>query len=331
MALKISIIGLGVIGKVHAEALSRLGTPALALCDIVAEKAEAVREKYAPDAKIYTDWREMLRDFSPDVVHICTPHDLHAEMAVEALGSNIHVLCEKPLCINEEQLVRILDAEKQSLATLGVCFQNRYTPANQFLKHYLCEKKIVAAHGSVVWHRDEQYYRSAEWRGTLAHEGGGVLINQAIHTLDLLCWICGEPSEVKATADCFTLGEVIEVEDTLVATFDGTVPFTFFATNSAADNFSVTLHFKSGSGEKISAVQNSILIDGVSMLPEKLSETQVSSLGKEYYGNAHGALFYDFYKCIEEARPFPICGEEAAKVMRLVFAAYRSRGEKIAI
>ena len=75
--MKIAIIGLGVIGRVHAEALSVLGTPASVLCDLDAEKAESAREAYAPDARIYTDWERMLREEAPDAVHICTPHDLH--------------------------------------------------------------------------------------------------------------------------------------------------------------------------------------------------------------------------------------------------------------
>ena len=123
--MKIAVVGLGVIGKTHVTALSFLGQEVSLLCDIIPERAQKVKETLAPNARVYADFHEMLEKEKPDAVHICTPHYLHADMIVEALSRNIHVLCEKPLCIRHADIDRILTAEKASRATLGVCHQNR--------------------------------------------------------------------------------------------------------------------------------------------------------------------------------------------------------------
>ncbi|MBR7185397.1 MAG: Gfo/Idh/MocA family oxidoreductase [Clostridia bacterium] len=327
MALRIAIIGLGVIGNVHAEVLSTLGTPAAALCDLDAEKAELVRQKFAPDAKIYTDWREMLRDFSPDVVHICTPHDLHAEMTVTALDADIHVLCEKPLCIRHEDIARILAAEERTQAKLGVCHQNRYNAVNVFLKHYLADKKILGAHGSVVWKRTKDYYASAPWRGTMAHEGGGVLINQALHTFDLMMWLCGEPREIAAINGNLTLPGEIEVEDTIAVRCFGMTDYSFFATVGAAHTFPVEMQFKLANGEHVLVLPKTVTVDGQVVETDEITR----SFGKSCYGDGHIRLIDDFYRCLAQNEPFPVNGAEAAKVVRMILAAYQSKGERITL
>ena len=115
----------------------------------------------------------LFRSVKPDVVHVCTPHDRHADMIVDALERNINVLCEKPLCIRREDIPRILAAEKRSKAILGVCLQNRYNPANRYVKQFLADKTVLGGVGNVVWHRDAAYYRADAWRGKRATEGGG--------------------------------------------------------------------------------------------------------------------------------------------------------------
>ena len=124
--MRSAIIGLGTIGRVHAELLASRGEEIVALCDIDPRAAQNAKEKWAKSAVIYSDYKEMLTKEMPDVVHICTPHYLHADMVVFALGKNINVLCEKPLCMNREEIDAILKAEENSKAQLAVCFQNRF-------------------------------------------------------------------------------------------------------------------------------------------------------------------------------------------------------------
>lgn len=325
--MRSAIIGLGVIGKVHAKVLSSQQKMVAALCDIDIGAAERVREQFAPDAVIYSDYRLMLDEIKPDVVHICTPHYLHAEMVIAALDRGINVLCEKPLCIRREDIGRILDAESRSTAQLGVCQQNRYLEVNEFVKEYLADKKIVGAHGSVAWNRDADYYNSAEWRGTQDQEGGGVLINQALHTLDLVQWFCGEPTEVVASKDALMLGDVIEVEDTLSARYFGENPFSFFATNCAPCDFSVQINILLSNKEKLTVLPSVLLIND----EVKLRKGQKQVLGKACYGNGHEALIDDFYDCVATGRHFTIDGAEAAKVVRMILAAYESNGERVSV
>lgn len=153
------------------------------------------------------------------------------------------------------------DAENKSEAMLGVCLQNRYNKSSQFVKRYFQNKKIDFAFGNVLWHRDKAYYASGEWRGKKETEGGGVLINQAIHTLDLMQWICGEPTSVCANTYNYSLKDVIEVEDTAVALFKGDTDFEFFATNTAKTDLPVEIRFIAG-GDIVTLYPDKVLING---------------------------------------------------------------------
>ena len=324
--MKIAIIGLGVIGRVHAEALAILGCHASVLCDIDAAKAEKARDAYAPDAKIYTDWEKMLRDERPDSVHICTPHYLHAKMTVTALNANINVLCEKPLCISDEEIENVLAAERDSSARLGVCHQNRYNRTVLFLKKHLSDKRILGAHGSVVWQRTADYYASADWRGRLDKEGGGALINQGLHTLDLMLWICGEPRAVAAVKENLTLKNDIEVEDTVMLRCFGDTGFTLLATVGGSDNFPVEMSFHTENNEQILLLPKMVISNG-----EIIAREEIRPLGKECYGDGHIRLFEDYYRSLRQGTPFAINGEEGSRVVRLILAAYRSNGEITAL
>ena len=129
----------------------------------------------------------MLEEIKPDVVHILTPHYLHSEMIVEALKRNIHCLCEKPVCIREEEFARIEKAERESEAMLGVCFQHRYMQTNCYIKERMEEEKPLGMSAFVAWHRDEAYYQSDSWRGKMATEGGALLINPGALKMGSMC------------------------------------------------------------------------------------------------------------------------------------------------
>lgn len=326
--MRSAIIGLGVIGNVHAQILAMRGEEIVALCDIDPAAAEKAKEKWAKEAEIYTDYREMLEKVKPDVVHICTPHYLHADMVIDALGRNINTLCEKPLCIRHEDIDCILTAEAASTAQLGVCHQNRYLASNRFAKEYLADKKILGAHGTVVWHRDASYYASAAWRGKWETEGGGSLINQALHTLDLTMWFCGDPEAVISVSHNLTTKKEIEVEDTIFARYEGDVPFTFLGTNVAAADLPVEIGIHLADHTQLSVLPSTLLINGI---PVPSATVKQKAYGKDCYGSGHAALIEDFYDCAATGRHFPIDGREGARVIRLILAAYASRGERVQI
>ena len=317
--MKSAVIGLGSIGSVHVRVLRELfGEPA-AVCDVNEEKFAL-----CPESVHYTDYKKMLDEAHPDIVHICTPHHLHAEMIIECLKRDINVLCEKPLCISRNEINRVLEAEKRSSAKLGICLQNRYNAPNAYVKDYLSDKQILSATGNVVWRRGEKYYNSAAWRGQWATEGGGVMINQALHTLDLLQWIGGMPTNVTAMTSNLTLGDIIEVEDTAVALYSGDANFSFFATVGSNKDFDVEMTFKTAD-ETIKVLTDSVIINGESISFDK----DDAVYGKLCYGSGHKRLISDFYDCVENGREFAIDGAEGSKVVRLILGAYESKGEKI--
>jgi len=319
--MKSAIIGLGVIGKVHFDVLEKQGEDIVAVCDVDVEKLGEYE-----GVKKYLDYRIMLDAEKIDVVHICTPHYLHAEMTIFALQKGINVLCEKPLCISKEQLSRVLDAEKKSTAQLGVCFQNRYNDTSVFAKNYLSGKKIEYAFGSLRWHRDEAYYKSADWRGKWQSEGGGVLINQAIHTIDLLEWIVGDVKHAVGKTYNLSLKDVIEVEDTAVADFWDDACFSIIATNTSAEDMPIELRFFT-KDETVIVTPDSVKING------KTVDVQCSDkwFGKRSYGNGHEKLIADFYDCVKNGKKFWIDGEEGAKALKLVLAVYECKGEVVEI
>ncbi len=318
--MKTAVVGLGVIGKVHMQTLRESGAEIAAVCDIDAKKLA----EYS-DICGYTDYLKLLDEVKPNVVHICTTHYLHADMIIAALERNINVLCEKPLCIREEDIGRIIRAEQKSNAMLGVCHQNRYNDVNVYLKKYLADKKILSAYGNMVWKRDKAYYDQAAWRGTKEQEGGGVLINQALHTLDLMQWFCGMPESVVATVGNFSLKNVIEVEDTANILCKGSQNFSFFATNAGGCDMAPQIVLKLKSGEDIVVYPQKLYIAGEKVCDEEIEKYA----GKCCYGNGHKKLFADFYDCLAADKKFEINGAEAAKVIKIILATYRSKGEEI--
>lgn len=324
--MRTAVIGCGVIGRVHLRVCLHLNRDVVAVCDIDAEKAKTVSSDYYKDVQIYTDYKKMLDEVKPDVVHICTPHYLHVEMIVYALERNINVMCEKPLCINKEEMQTILDAEEKSKAQLGVSLQNRYNVSSRFAKQYLEEHKATSGFANVVWCRGKDYYASADWRGKWATEGGGVMINQALHTLDLMQWFLGMPEYCTAITDNLSLKNVIEVEDSAMARFDGEKGFTFFATNSGQENYNVEMNIMV-EGKTMKITPDSVFING-----EKVAEEQIQEvLGKKCYGGGHVRLIDEFYNCVENGKKFAVDGKETAKVMKLIFAMYESKGQKIKV
>jgi predicted dehydrogenase len=215
--LHFGIVGVGNIAPLHALAIQAL--PEAELVAVVtrnAERGQAFTEKYG--GVWQPDYAELLQRPEVDAVAICTPHDLHAPMAIAAALAGKHVLCEKPMARTTAECDAMIEACDRAGVTLGVVFQSRFEPLSLQLKRLLDEKtlgRILWSSANTIWYRSDDYYRSGLWRGTWAHEGGGVLINQAIHAIDLMLWLTGMPDRV--TAQTRTLNHAIEVEDGVIA------------------------------------------------------------------------------------------------------------------
>ena len=323
-----AVIGCGSVAVMHCHGIIEAGHTLAALCDIKAEKAQKYKEQFAPDARIYTDWQEMLLCPDIDVVHICTPHYLHVDMAVAALKAGKHVFLEKPLATNEADIQRLLRAEAESDKYICVCFQNRFLPAMQYLKGLVEQYgPVTSARGMVTWKRTAPYYTDSGWRGKWDTEGGGVMINQAIHNLDLLLWLCGVPSHVEASCANRHLQGVIEVEDTCEArlTYDDGRVALFYATTAHGEDAPNFLELACPA-HRIMLYGETIMVDGV-ISPCDEPEI-VTSLGKKCWGNGHIHLISLFYQSILDGEPSPVSVESASHAVKVLLQCYESSGIK---
>jgi predicted dehydrogenase len=216
-AVRYCLIGCGGdIAEEHLSALSQLDVELHAMADLDAASGSAVAQEYG--ARFFQDYREMLAEMSPDVAVIATPHPSHAEIAIECMQAGAHVLVEKPLAIEVAEADAMIETAARTKRLLGVCFQFRFRPAIEEAHRLVSEGTLgrllrVSCREAML--RTTAYYRSATWRGTWAGEGGGVLLNQAPHALDLLCYLAGAPARVCGWTR--NLMHDIEVEDTALA------------------------------------------------------------------------------------------------------------------
>ncbi|HEV2582487.1 MAG TPA: Gfo/Idh/MocA family oxidoreductase [Ktedonobacteraceae bacterium] len=215
--LRFGIVGCGVIGPVHAEAIASLPDAQLvAVTDLVLERAQKLAERYG--ATPYTELAAMLERERLDVVIICTPSGKHGEHACQVMRSGRHVIVEKPMEVRREAINEMLRVQQETGVKLAVISQHRFDPASQQVRRLLDEQalgRLVLGHTIVPWWRSQAYYDSGAWRGTWELDGGGVLMNQSIHSIDLLQWFMGPVKSVYAYSE--TLVHRMETEDVAVA------------------------------------------------------------------------------------------------------------------
>lgn len=332
--MRVSVVGCGGVSQLHLKALSEMESVTISsVVDIVKEKADAAALRYGCTA--YYDFDTMLREDKPDSVHICTPHYLHVPMSVKALSEGINVLCEKPCAISQEGLSQLRMAQLLSEAVFGVCFQNRYNESALIVKDLVDREvhgKVEAVRSTVHWFRDADYY-SDDWHGTLLKEGGGVAVNQAIHTQDLMRYVSGQKTKC-VTGHVFTdhLKDLIEVEDTVHAIFEyeNGVKGLYNATTAFSKNLPVIIDIVCEKATlRLEGDNAYVIIDGDIEQLHLADNTDI--IGKNYWGKGHGSLISDFYDCIENDRKFPIDAIEGGKAVEEFLAIFESseKGDKV--
>ncbi|MBG0741583.1 Gfo/Idh/MocA family oxidoreductase [Paeniglutamicibacter antarcticus] len=319
-----AVIGCGDVSAVHFEAIAaNPDIELVAVCDADPSRLAAAAAFHG--VKGYADHQTLLDEVRVDVVHICTPHSQHASMAVDALERGVNVLMEKPLAHTLIGGERLVQAASRSSARIGVCFQNRYNEPVQAMHALLSSGELGAVTGgaaTVMWSRSAAYYQDRPWRGTWSGSGGGLMMNQAIHTLDLLQWLVGEVAEVSGHAASHLLGDVIEVEDTaeLALTHVNGARSVFYATLANTVNAPVTLDIVAE--KAVLSLRNGLTVtypDGrVDVVPERASH----STGRAYWGFSHELLIQDFYSALNRPGPFWISPAEALKSLRIVKSLY---------
>lgn len=327
-----AIVGAGAISPIHADSIIKLnGVQLKLIVDSDPVRASQAAERYHCEAA--SDIQALLEREDIQVVHLCTPHHLHAEMAIALLRSGKHVLTEKPIAHHLQAAETLLQTADQYPGQLGVVFQNRYNASSRKIREIIDQGTLgplLGLKGMVTWGREPAYYTSSPWRGRWATEGGGVLINQAIHTLDLLQWFGGEVTSIQGSASTDALGEIIEVEDTAHAhiSFSNGARGLFYATNAYVSNSPVELELVFEQGLlQLRADCLYLVKDGSESLlcePPALLDAQGLVTGKSYWGISHQLLIEDFYEHIRSGARFPIHAEEGIKTLRLIAELYAS-------
>lgn len=333
---KFAIIGCGVIGKVHAECLTYIENAELvAVCDVVEERARTLGEKF--NCSYYTDIEKMLREQDDiEIVNICTPTGLHAECGVICAKAGKHIICEKPIDVNEENAAKLIKVCEDAGVKLSVISQHRFDKGVVELKKAVDRGEIGKLYfgGSYTkWYRSQEYYDSGEWRGTWALDGGGALMNQSIHYVDLLQYIMGPIEEIYAS--CASIGhERIEVEDEAIATVrfkNGAIGVIEGTTNAYPGLFTRLDIY----GEKASVViENDKVVlwkykDGTEKeIVDKDRNIIAGSSAKDISNYSHILQFKDVIEAIEENRKPKVDGYEGLKPLKIILAIYKSNRER---
>ncbi|MFN0107958.1 MAG: Gfo/Idh/MocA family protein [Blastocatellia bacterium] len=326
------IVGGGMIGAVQAAAIEQInGAKLVAVCGRDEARTADFAAKFGCAA--YTDYDKFLQHPGLQVVSICTPSGSHADLGIRAAEAGKHVLTEKPIETNLEKADALIAACDRAGVKLGVIFQSRFLPAVQRIKQAIDEGrlgKLMVGDALVKWYRAPEYYADS-WHGTMAQDGGGALINQAIHTVDLLRWIMGPVESAFAMKSALRYPH-IEAEDTLV----GTVKFQ----NGALGMIQATTSAKPGFKRRleISGERGSIILDGdaISVWAVDGEDTDTGEAEQLTDGSAnpaaisnegHRRQIKDMMHAVIENRAPMIDGREGRKSLELVMALYAAANE----
>lgn len=326
--LNTAVIGAGAIHICHINALRQI--PGVALRALVdTESVKGLKLAMGYQCRFYQDYREMLLDDAIDVVHICTPHVEHKPMILAALAAGKHVFCEKPVGMNRSELVDITRAAGQASGLLGVCYQNRYNPTSLRIRQALDDSelgKMLSIKAVLTWSRSGTYYTESPWRGRLATEGGSLLINQAIHTLDLMQWFAGGVTRVKGVVDSGELAAVTEGEDSAMATlhFANGARGLFYASNCNTTDSPLLMEIHCERGSLLLNDNTLWRVTSGERVTLASDDSPDGSV-KSYWGLGHQQAIRRFYHAITHPGYADYTDiREAGKSLTLVEAIYRS-------
>lgn len=362
---RVGIIGCGAIFFVHAYPLHKLeNTEIKAVCDIKPQALETAKQLFHCDG--YADYHELLKRDDIDVVHILTPHYLHAQMAIDAANAGKHVLTEKPMAINMEDARAMIEAGKRNGVTIGVISQNRYNAASVAIKDAISSGslgKVIGQRVVLSWTKPAEYYQRSDWHGTWDKEGGSLMIDQAIHIMDLARWFIDDEIEsVQATIANRNHPE-IETEDTAegLITYRNDVKSVFMATNNFSYNAPVVVETHCENGTALMEFDRAVITykngremvvvndptdtlnesDFQAFFNEESSQIAARSLKewgivmipvtwkapRAYWGLSHNKQIENFYASLAANVQPDINAEVAIKTQELILAIYQSARE----
>lgn len=331
--LKVAVVGCGRISICHLAAIHKSQLAELtACCDIKFDRAEEAAKKFG--GKAYSSYEKMLENEQIDAVHLCLPHYLHIPYAVKAFEYGISVLSEKPMGVDYESAEHAVSIAKEKQVNYGVIFQCRYNASTQAVKRALESGKlgkIICARSVLTWSRPDEYYSESDWKGTWDKEGGGVVIDQAIHSIDIVNWLVN--SEVESMqCSMFNRGHnAVKVEDTAegLITYKNGVKYAFYCMNNYGCDEPIEIKLLCEKG-KVTFDYDDALIEYNDGTIERVDKnTDLSHcLGPKYWGVKHDWQIEQFYKACLELEPLEISGEEALKTHKLIMDLYTLGGMK---
>jgi predicted dehydrogenase len=329
---KVGVIGCGRIAQMYLEVFKALPEriePVFCV-DKVKERAEKFASNFPGCG--YSDKLDDLLKQDLEVVHVLTPHFLHKEHVEACLRSGFDVLTEKPIAIHTEDGIEMTKFAESLGRNFGVIFQNRYIEGIQEVKRLYEEGALGKAKGAwshLAWYRPASYYQ-CDWKGKWATEGGGVVIDQAIHSIDLVRYVLGLPvTSIKASMDRRVLTS-IEVEDVADAAieFEGGAIYSFFACNYNTYNAPIRIEFEFEKGRALlTGTDMGISIDGKK--PYVISPPcGINVQGKGYWGSYHLHQVQKFYDDLEAGNKVSWDGYDATKTLAVVLGIYQSAREQ---
>lgn len=346
--IRLGIIGVGGIGSAHFHCVGEgriSGMTLSAVCDINPSRLDYCRSKM-PDIACFGDSRDLIKSGLVDAVLVAVPHRLHAKIAIEALKAGLHVLTEKPEDITCSAARRLNETAAASGKVFGIMFNQRTNPIFAKAREIVRSGQLGELKRTVWiitnWYRSQHYYDSGDWRATWAGEGGGVLMNQAPHNLDLWQWICGMPIEVTAHCDRAKWHD-IEVEDdvTLFVRYENGATGTFITSTGeypgtnrleiSGTRGSVVIEQGRLVFKRLKADEREVCFSSDSAYPEIGFDTEVFE--PKTAGTAHAGILQNFADAILHGEELLAPGCEGINQLRITNAAYLSqwKGESVKI
>ncbi len=337
MSIGIGIVGGGMISNFHAKAITDAqGCHLVGCADRVPERAKEFADKYGCNG--YDSVDAMLADPAVQAVSVCTPSGAHLEPALAAAHAGKHVIVEKPLEITTERCDQIIDAVDAAGKKLIVTFQSRFHRSSRLMKQAVDAGRfgtVTMGDAYVKWYRSQEYYDSGAWRGTWALDGGGALMNQAIHSVDLLVWLMGDVEEISAMTATMT-HERIEVEDVAVANlkFKSGALGVIEATTTAYPGALKRIEICGSNGSAVLEEEDIIQWDFADETEED-KQIRESMMGNTESGggasdpsaidhHGHTKLFEEFVGTVNEDRPSILDGREGRRSVEVIRAIYES-------
>lgn len=347
--LRAAIIGCGTIFPMHAQSLKNIkGVELTAVCDIKEDRARTRARHFR--CNYYTDYKKMLDAECLDAVHICTPHYLHLPMILEAAKRKINVLTEKPMGLNPSEAAKEIDAARKNKITFSSIFQNRFNPGSRLVKDRIADKslgRLKAAKLVLTYHKPDSYYRKSDWKGRAGKEGGGVVIDQAIHYLDIVRWLMSSsPIDYVEANVTNRMHSFIKVEDSAegVVKFKNGFYLCFYLINCYSYDDDPVIEIDCEKA-RVTIVKDSAYIKYYNIggdkgikgfkrgrkeeaKPRSDEYIDYGNGVRGYWGYCHYNQIRDFYDAIRNRRQPAITGEDAFKTQKLVWAIYESSRRK---